>query len=75
MHLSGANVGKAMKACNPEGGKLLHHRNKVEEIREFPNVGYCDLSGMLGKLKRRGEFWVSIVIHATQRTRQEKWDT
>jgi hypothetical protein len=69
MRLSGANVGKAMKACNPEGGKLLpsllHHRNKVEEIREFPNVGYCDVSGMAGKLRLRGEFWASVVIHAT----------
>jgi hypothetical protein len=65
IHLSGANVGKAMKGCNPEGGKLLHHRNTVEEIREFPNAGYCDVSGMVGKLKRRGEFWASVDIHAT----------
>ena len=65
MCLSGANVGKAMKACNPEGGKLLHHRNKVEEIREFANVGYCDVSGMVGQLKLSGEFVASVVIHAT----------
>ena len=68
MRLSGANVSKAMKACNPEGGKLLpsllHHRDKVEEtIREFPNGGYCDVTGMVGKLKRRGEFGTSVVIH------------
>ncbi|KAF8552603.1 hypothetical protein OG21DRAFT_1443221 [Imleria badia] len=49
-----ANVSKALKACHPEGGKLLHHRNKVEEIREFPNEGYCDVSGQVGKLKRCG---------------------
>ena len=67
MRLSGANVGKAMKGCNPEGGKLLHHRSKVEEIREFPNAGYCDVSAMVGKLKLRGEFEASVVIHATYR--------
>jgi hypothetical protein len=54
-----------MKACNPEGGKLLHHRHKVKETREFPNVGYCDVSGLVGKLKRLGEFRASVVIHAT----------
>ena len=66
IRLSGANVGKAMKACNPEGGKLLHHRNKVAEIREFPDVGYCDVSGMIGKLRIRGEFEPAVVIHATE---------
>ena len=65
MGLSGENVGKAVKACNPEGGTLLHHRNKVEEIGDFPNVGYCDVSGMVGTLKRRGELGASVVIHAT----------
>ena len=63
--LSGENVGRAMQACNPEGGKLLHHRHKVEETREFPNVGYCDVSGLVGKLTRRGEFWASVVIRTT----------
>lgn len=56
MRFTGAHVGKAIKACNPEGGRLLHHRNKIEEVREFPNVGYCDLSGQAGKLKHRGEY-------------------
>ena len=65
MCLLGGNVAKAMKACNPEGGKLLHHRNKVEEIREFANEGYCDVSGMVGQLKLRGEFGASVVIHPT----------
>ena len=64
-----------MKACNSDGGKLLHHRNKVEEIREFPNVGYCDVSGQIGKLKGRGEFGAPIVIYAAYSTGQEKWDT
>ncbi|KAF8549066.1 hypothetical protein OG21DRAFT_1500623 [Imleria badia] len=50
-----ANVSKALKACNSEGVKLLHHRNKVEEIRDFPNVGYCDVSGQVEKLQRRGK--------------------
>ena len=54
-----------MQACNPEGGKLLHHRHKVEETREFPNVGYCDVSGLVGKLTRRGEFGASVVIRTT----------
>jgi hypothetical protein len=65
MRLSGSNVGKAMKACHPEGGKLLHHHNKMEEIREFPNLGYCDVSGMVGQLKLCGEFVAFVVTHAT----------
>lgn len=68
MRTTGANVGKALKACNPEGGKLLHHRNKVEKIREFPNMGYCDVSGQVGKLKRCGEFGAPAVIQATYRS-------
>ena len=63
MRFSGANVSKAMKSCNPEGGKLPHH-NKVEEIREFPNVGDCNVSGMVEKLKFRGEFGATVVIRA-----------
>lgn len=70
MRFAGAHVGKAIKACNPEGGKLLHHRNKVEEIRDFPNAGYCDLSGQAGKLKRRGEFGAlgTYSFHAAYRS-------
>ncbi|KAF8432206.1 hypothetical protein L210DRAFT_3763951 [Boletus edulis BED1] len=50
-----ANVNMAMNACKPEGGKLLHQRSELEDIREFPNTGYCDVSGRVGKLEPRGE--------------------
>ncbi|KAG6375323.1 hypothetical protein JVT61DRAFT_3551 [Boletus reticuloceps] len=50
-----ANVNKAMNVCKPAGGKLLHHHNKVEDVRDFPNTGYCDVSGQVEQMKLRGE--------------------
>ncbi|KAG6379359.1 hypothetical protein JVT61DRAFT_11822 [Boletus reticuloceps] len=50
-----ANVSMAMNACKPEGGKLLHQHSELEDIREFPNTGYCDVSGRVGNLEPRGE--------------------
>ncbi|KAF8415202.1 hypothetical protein L210DRAFT_3465017 [Boletus edulis BED1] len=50
-----ANVNKAMNVCKPAGGKLLHHRNKVDDVRDFPNTGYCDVSGQVEQMKLRGK--------------------
>ena len=75
MRFSGANVNKALKTSSPGGG-LFHHHNKAKEIREFPNLGYCDISasGLVGKLKRRGESGILVAIYPTYRTDQGKWD-
>ena len=66
MRFPGANVNKALRTSNP-GGWLPHHCNKVKEIREFPNLGYCDISasGLVGKLKRRGESGIPVPIYPT----------
>ena len=75
MRFLGANVNKALKTSNPWRG-LLHHHNRVKEIREFPNLGYCDVSagGLVEKLERRGESGIPVAIYPTHRTDQGKWD-
>ena len=40
----------AIRACRPESGNLIRNREKMLQVKETLDEGYCDISGRVGSL-------------------------
>lgn len=49
-----SNIDQAIKACTPETQHLLRNREKMQQVKESLNEGYCDISGRAGDLNLIG---------------------
>jgi hypothetical protein len=45
-----SNIEMAVKACTQETGTVLQNRERMQQVRESLNEGYCDISGRVGDL-------------------------
>ncbi|EDR11411.1 uncharacterized protein LACBIDRAFT_313549 [Laccaria bicolor S238N-H82] len=50
-----SNIEMAIKACRPESGNLIRNREKMLQVKETLEEGYCDISGRVGNLIVIGE--------------------
>ena len=63
----------AINACRSESGDVLQNRERMEQVKESLNEGYCDISGRSGNLRHIGVCFSCSADGVLKNRVQAKW--